>query len=390
MHVTQQTKIIHGKKILVAQNWQDKAVVVQDGAITALIAPEQMQTYLPAQILELSEDQYLVPGFIDIHIHGAAGNDVMDACSEGMHLIAAALAREGVTSFLATTLSAPVPELTQVLDNVVKVSPQLPQLVGVHLEGPFLAATKHGAHDADYLIAPDIELLTKLQQQSSGLIKLLTIAPELPQAVPLIAASQALGINISLGHSAASYEVTLAAIEAGAKHATHLFNAMIGINQRAPGIAAACLLQDTIYTEVIADNIHLHPAILKLVYQLKGPDKIVLVTDAMRAKCLGNGKYTLGEQSVFVADGKATLVDGSLAGSTLTMPLAIKNFQQATGCTLAEAILMASANPARALGLVDVGEIAVGKKANLVVLDKYLEVQQTFLQGHDIYKAKEF
>lgn len=259
-------------------------------------------------------------------------------------------------------------------------------ILGVHLEGPFIAKVKMGAQDGDNVRLPDSDLMKHWQKIANGAIKVVTLAPELTGALKLIQTLQDMDVIASIGHTDANYKETSKAIAAGCTQATHLFNAMKGIHQREPGAVGALLLAENVIAELIVDGFHLHPAIVELVLKLKGKERLLLVTDAMRAKCLGDGQYELGGQLADVRAGRAILVDGTLAGSTLRMPEAIKNMMQFTNCSLIDAVFMASTNPARVLKLeVHKGAIAVNKDADLVVLNNELEVVLTMRQGKEVF-----
>lgn len=387
--------IFYGMQILHEDKWKSQcAVIVEKGVIKAIIPQEMIQHHQPAELHEYPSDYLLVPGFIDVHIHGAAGADVMDASPEALAAIAQMLAAEGVTGFLATTMTASSDTLTEVMHAIAQYSKksavQGAALLGVHLEGPFIAKEKMGAQSPAHIVKPDIDLVERWQQAADGLIKLITLAPELPDMIPFIKKLKKMDIRCSVGHTNATYAETGAAIEAGCSQGTHLFNAMRGLHQREPGAAAALLLAQEVAVELIADGLHVHPAMLSLALQVKGRQEILLVTDAMRAKCCGDGRYELGGQEVTVKQGKAMLAGDVLAGSTLLMPEAIKNMAEFTGCSLIDAIQMASYNPAMRLGLSDrKGQIAIGYDADMVMLDAALNVKLTLLGGVDIYKAKE-
>ena len=381
--------IFSGMQVLIDQHWEvDKAIVVEGGMIKAIVPMTMVKNHLPAKCYEFSERDYLIPGLIDLHIHGANGHDVMDGTEEALSAISHSLAAEGVTGFLPTTMSAS----SDKLENVLKVISNAMRMrsgaaiLGAHLEGPFIAKEKCGAQCGDHLLAPDAGLVQSWQKLTNNVIKMVTLAPELPEAVHLITALRKMNIIPSIGHTNATYEQTEAAIAAGCTQVTHLFNAMRGIHQRDPGTVGAALLSDNVAAELIVDGLHLHPAIVELSYRMKGKDKLLLVTDAMRAKCLGNGHYDLGGQQVGVVDGKASLQDGTLAGSTLRMPRAILNMAAFAKCSLTEAIHMASYNPARTLGLsARKGSIEVGNDADLAVLNETFEVQLTIREGREIY-----
>lgn len=384
--------IFSGMQILINQKWvKDQAVVVEDGRIHAIIPSEMIKHHLPALHYEYSETHYLIPGFIDLHVHGACGKDVMDDEKESLAEISRALAAEGVTGFLATTMTAPAEQLTAVLKRVADAVDQVDgaAILGVHLEGPFISSTKKGAH-LFHEVKPEASLVRDWQKTTNNMIKIVTVAPELPGMLPFIKALRDMDIIASVGHTHATFAETMAAIDAGCTQATHLFNAMRGIHQREPGAATALLLSDKVSAEIIADGIHLHPAMAELALRIKGKDRLLLVTDAMRAKCLGNGRYELGGQEVEVKDGKVMLADGTLAGSVLRMPEAIKHMEEFTPCSLAEAIQMATINPARVLRIDNrKGEIAVNRDADLVILNPHLEVDLTIRAGHKIYKRDE-
>lgn len=388
--------IIQGLEILQHDKWlSHHAVVVAEGRIEAIIPQHDVLSYQihnqPLTCWEFPADSYLVPGFIDLHIHGAFGADVMDGTENALQTISMGLVKEGVTGFLATTMTSSLTHIQEVLHNATLCLGTLThaELLGVHLEGPFIAQDKAGAQAAKYCLPPDIELIKRWQTEFADIIKIVTLAPEMPNSEAFIKVLREMGMVVSIGHTNATYEQTCAAIAAGSQHATHLYNAMRGIHQREPGATGALLLDRAIQSEIIVDGIHLHPAIVKLIYQMKGAKNLLLVTDAIRAKCMGDGHYELGGQDVEVANGKAMLANGTLAGSTLTMSQAIKNIMHFTGCSLSEAILMASTNPARALNLSPYkGTIAKGKDADLVVLNTNLDVEMTLCGGRIVYKKE--
>lgn len=383
------SSIFTGMQILHENEWlRNHALIVRDGKIQSVLAANLIKDTSSATVYEFPGDYYLSPGFIDLHIHGAQGFDVMDGSLDALTGISEALAAEGVTGFLATTMTAESSRISAVLKTIAKAMPghKGAAILGAHLEGPFISPDKMGAQLADEISQPDPDLLAAWQGMAKGAIKLLTLAPELANAMALIKKSREMNIIASIGHTNATYAETNIAIKTGCSHATHLFNAMRGIHQREPGAVGALMLADNINAELIVDGLHLHPAIVEMVLRLKGKDKILLVTDAMRAKCLGDGQYDLGGQSVSVRSSVATLSDGTLAGSTLRMPQAVKNMVQFTKCSLADAIYMASLNPARRLGLSGrKGSIAVGKDADLVILNPSFEIIMTMRNGVPVY-----
>lgn len=365
---------------------KNHAVSIADGKIQAVAAAGKN---VDAQALVFPESYHLVSGFIDLHTHGARGHDVMDASEEALQGISLALAEEGTTAFLATTMTGEIAEIESALLAVREYGAKVSgaSIVGVHLEGPFLAPSKMGAQRGEKILAPDVALLKHWQVLSDRMIKLVTLAPEQPNSAELIRYLRAEKMIASLGHTNATYAEAVEAIAQGCTHATHLFNAMSGIHHRAPGAVTAALLADEVMVELILDGVHLHPAIVDLTLKLKGKDKILLVTDAMRAKCLNDGCYDLGGQTVHVKNNQAQLANGTLAGSVLRMPSAIQNMLAFTGCDMLDAIKMASENPAKALGIfARKGSIVAQKDADLVVLDTEWNVVATICGGIVVYQ----
>jgi N-acetylglucosamine-6-phosphate deacetylase len=326
---------------------------------------------------------YLAPGYVDVHVHGWGGHDAMGdrAALDGM---ARALLRRGVTSFLPTAVSAPLPALVAFADRVRAWMPKAPadgsQPLGLNLEGPFLAPERRGAHDPAVLIAPaDVprDALTPLMRD----LRLITIAPELPGALDLIAWFAERGVAVSLGHSAATMAEAAAGYAAGARSTTHLFNAMSGVDHRAPGVAAAALLDDAAWVELIADGVHVHPSLWALITRLKPADRLLLVSDAIALAGMGDGQGWIGGLPVEVADGRVTLAGTTtLAGSVLSLDVAMRNAVQA-GVPLPAAVAAASRNPLALLGITDRGRIAVGQRADLVELGPDLSVRGVMLGG---------
>ncbi|RIW34661.1 N-acetylglucosamine-6-phosphate deacetylase [Bacillus salacetis] len=336
-----------------------------------------------------------IPGFIDVHIHGVNGADVMDATPEALEKIADSLPGEGTTSFLATTITQSSNEIEKALKNAgdyIKNQERAgkSEAVGIHLEGPFVNPKRAGAQPSEHITEPNAELFSKWQTVSNHTIKLVTLAPEQPGGLELIRHLKENGIIPSIGHSDATFEQTREAVLAGAAHVTHLFNQMSGLHHREPGVVGAAFLYEELKTELIADGVHVRPEVIKLAYNQKGSEGVILITDSMRAKCLKNGEYDLGGQSVTVKDGRAVLEDGTLAGSILRLGSAVKNMMDYTGCSLHDVIQMASANPAKQLNLFDrKGSIHNGKDADIVILDEEMEVVMTFCRGRLAYKKEE-
>lgn len=347
-----------------------------------------------ANVYFFSEGNACVPGMIDVHIHGTAGGDVMDASDESLQRMAAKLPEEGTTSFLATTMTQKPEQIEQALSHTAKFmqnqQPGQAEIVGIHLEGPFIAASKAGAQPLQYIMEPDIDLFDKWQQLAGGSIRLVTLAPEESSGIDFIRHLHKQGVIASLGHSNAVKSEVDQAVAAGATHVTHLFNGMRGMHHREPGLAGAALLRDELTVELIVDGIHVHPEMVRLSYKQKPLERIVLITDSLRAKCLRNGTYDLGGQEVTVRGNTARLDDGTLAGSMLRMNQAAQHMMSFTGCSMQEIVQMTSANPAKALGLYNrKGSIRVGKDADLVVLDEQGEVQLTLCKGVAVVRKEE-
>lgn len=333
----------------------------------------------------------IIPGLIDVHIHGVDGADTMDGTIEALDTMAKALPKEGSTSFLATTITQDKEAIEKALVNVSRYCSMVgkAEVLGLHLEGPFINRKMAGAQPVNHIVGPELAIFKEWQRLSKDRIKLVTLAPEIPGALELIEFLSKNGIVASIGHSDASYEQVSSAVHAGATQVTHLFNQMRGLHHREPGVVGAALLHEELRAELIVDGIHVSPEIVKLAYRQKGKEGLILITDSMRAKCLKDGSYDLGGQEVQVKEGKAVLQDGTLAGSTLKADNAVKNMMNFTGCSLADAIEMASANPAKQLNLFNrKGSIAVGKDADLVILDDNNDVFMTFCRGKLAYKKE--
>ncbi|MDZ7671566.1 MAG: N-acetylglucosamine-6-phosphate deacetylase [Halanaerobiales bacterium] len=323
---------------------------------------------------------YLSPGFIDIHVHGAMGKDTMDASYEALDTISDTIIKSGVTSFLPTTMTMERKKVRNALKNIKETIDRGlkgAQIIGTNVEGPFLNTEKKGAQDPKNIIEPDLKLLDGYE----SIIKLITIAPEKKGAKEFIKEMRKHGIKVSVGHSTASYEETIDAYNCGLSHVTHLFNGMIELHHRRPGIIGAALTND-MTVELIADLIHLNPVILDMVSKIKDSDKIILVTDSMRANGLEDGTYSLGGQKVILKDGEARIETGSLAGSTLTLDKAVKNMYNSTDLDLHTVFKMVTINPARLLGVDHYkGLIKENYDADLTLLNKNLEVKQVYIKG---------
>lgn len=326
----------------------------------------------------------VLPGFIDIHIHGGVGFDTMDATYDALNAISIHLAKHGITAFCPTTMTMDLPCILHALKNInetIKKGTEGAQILGAYVEGPFISKEYKGAQDEKYIKVPDKEIFDKFMEVSGGNIKVLTIAPEKDPDGSFIEYVTKMGVKISLGHTNASYEEMKRGVNHGATIAVHTYNGMKGFHHREPGALGEVLLDDRIYSEVIADFIHTHPASINLLIKTKGIDKMILISDAMSACGLGDGEYTLGGQKVVVKEGIARVDNGSLAGSTLTLDKAVKNLVS-LGIPLFEVMKLVSLNPAKAIGVESKkGSIEIGKDADLVVLNDGLTVYMTIIDG---------
>ncbi|HVB39378.1 MAG TPA: N-acetylglucosamine-6-phosphate deacetylase [Terriglobales bacterium] len=352
-------------------------LVMQDGRITAVGTPATTALAPGTRVGDLGE-AVLAPGFIDLHVHGGAGIDLMAADSTGVAAFTRHLAAHGVTSFLATTVTAPWEATLRAVERLAAVS------LGLHLEGPFLSAERRGVHPESDLLPPTPARLTQLWEAAQGRIRLITIAPELEGALDFIAAASARGIRISLGHSAASRAQAQAGIRAGARHVTHTFNAMNPLHHRDPGLLGEALMNPALSAEIIADGIHVDPLLVQMFFRLKGPERAILVSDALSAAGCGDGRYQLGAMAVEVKAGHC-IHEGRLAGSVLTLDQAVRNAMTLGGSSLPAAVAMATRNPAALLGLTHKGRLEVGADADIVVLSPAGEVQATYIAGMQVH-----
>lgn len=336
-------------------------------------------------------DGIVVPGFIDEHIHGAGGADAMDGTVESLQTISEFLAREGTTGFLATTMTQSPENITNALKAVKKVREKGEykgaEVLGVHLEGPFISPKHVGAQPLEYVATPDAELFDKYNEASGNSIKIVTLAPEVEGGLGLVKHLSNIGVVASVGHTGGKYADVVNAVAAGATNVTHTYNAQTGLHHREAGVVGAAMLLDELNCEMICDTIHVSVPAIKLVIKNKPHDKYTLITDAMRAKGMPDGKSELGGQEVFVNNGEARLKDGTLAGSVLKMNVAVKNLVEKAGVPFTDAIDFATYNPAKNIGVLNErGTIEVGKRADLTVLNSDFEVLYTLVNGKIVYK----
>jgi N-acetylglucosamine-6-phosphate deacetylase len=359
-------------------------VTIENGVIVSIESRGVLEAPENAQRLDFPAAT-LVPALFDVHTHGAMGHDVMEGTAEAFDAIGFFLAARGVGAYLPTTVTAPVDATLRSLEGMARQIERTDihgaRPLGIHLEGPFLSHSKRGVHPPESLQAPSIDLLQRFWEAASGHIVLMTVAPELPQALDLIRVAVRLGIRVSLGHSDASTEEALAGIAAGATSATHTFNAMRPLNHREPGLLGVVLDERELFAELICDGIHVDPLLVRLFYRAKGRHRGILVTDAMGATGMPDGVYKLGGLDVTVADGRC-IVDGKLAGSVLTLDRAVRNFVEFTGASLSVAVQYAAANPAAMSGFASTcGELTPGRAANIAVLSADGQAQGMLLDG---------
>lgn len=381
--------MVHSEK----ETYKNGYIKVVDGKIAEVGPASQYKQDDDAKVITLSPDYQVIPGAIDIHIHGASNSDAMDATHDALSTMAKTLPKEGTTSFLATTMTQSTQAIESALLNAGKYienqTQENAEIVGIHLEGPFISPARKGAQPEDYIVDPDVTLFKRWQKMAENQIKLVTLAPEQPNGLDLAAHLRGTGVVASIGHSDATYDQIDEAIQAGTTHVTHLYNGMRGLHHREPGVLGAAYLRDELYVELIADGIHCRPEMIKLAYNQITSERMILITDSLRAKWLEKGTYDLGGQPVNVDETKATLSDGTLAGSILKMNDAIKNTMEYTGCSMTDIIKMTAENPAKQLRIFDrKGSIQVGKDADLVILNDRLDVEMTFCRGNLAFKKE--
>ncbi|AID43426.1 N-acetylglucosamine-6-phosphate deacetylase [Staphylococcus xylosus] len=374
--------IVNGRIYTENETIEQGYILIENGKIIQIAEGEYQGDLTTIDV----KGQHVLPGFIDIHMHGGYGEDAMDASFEGLKHLSESLLSEGTTSFLATTMTQSDENIIKALKNIVDYQEQQDSLnaasiVGIHLEGPFISEYKVGAQNPAYVQRPSVEKVQQFQEIANNQIKVMTFAPEVEGADETLSTLHD-QINFSIGHTVATFDEVNEAVAQGAKHVTHLYNAGTPFEHRNPGLSGAAWLNDELSTESIVDGIHSHPASVKIAYKQKGNKRFFLITDAMRAKGMPDGEYDLGGQNVVVKGSEARLASGALAGSILKMNEGLKNLIAYTGAPLDDLWRVTSLNQAIALKIEeDKGSIAIGKDADIVVVDDDIQVLTTIKSG---------
>lgn len=386
--------IVGGKVVTPSAVIENGTVLCEDGKITFVGSGKEAAPEPDSQIVDAA-GEIVMPGFIDIHFHGSGGDDVMANGAEGIRRISRALMKFGTTGFLATTIAARHSELMKAVEDTIAAETadaethEGAEILGLHIEGPYINLKFKGAQPVEGIRDPNFDECRELLSAAAGRIKIMTMAPELPGGIELIRFLKSNGVEASLGHSEADYDTALAAIDAGATRATHLYNAMSGVHHRKPGLASAVLNEPGIQAELICDGVHVHPQMARLAWRAKGRDGLTLITDATAAQGVGDGNFTLGDFQIQVRGPLCTLMDGvTIAGSVLTMNRAVGNAMDFTGMSLVDAAYTSSLAPAKACGVADrKGSIEAGKDADLAVLKPDFSVSHTIRAGVVAYSG---
>ena len=335
---------------------------------------------------------YVIPGLTDLHFHGCVGEDFSDATPEGLQKMADYELSRGITQICPAGMTLGEDQLTRICQNAAahrEKNAGGAELVGLHLEGPFLSMAKKGAQNAAYIHDPDAAMLHRLQEAAGGLVKLVTLAPEQPNSLEFIQSARQDGVTVSLGHTTADYDTASAAYKAGARQATHLFNAMPPFTHRAPGVVGAAFDYPEVKVELICDGVHIHPAVVRTVFKLFGSDRVILISDSLRATGMPDGRYPFGGQEIEVHGNRATMADdpNTLAGSVSDLMACLKT-AVSFGIPLADAVTAAAVNPAKVLGIYNrLGSLDIGKEANAAILDEHLDLKAVLYHGEVVAGA---
>jgi N-acetylglucosamine-6-phosphate deacetylase len=365
----------------------DAGILIRDGVIEAIGPRDDLTLPQGAQEIQAS-GKIAVPGFIDVHIHGAGGHDVMEGTDEALSAVARTLAAHGTTSFVATTVTASPDAICASAEGIARyitlqqqAEDNRAQVLGVHFEGPFISPVRRGVHPTEWITLPSAGLLQRFTDAAGGYAQILTIAPELLGAMPCIDAARKAGLVVAIGHTDATYEQARAAIAHGARHAVHVYNAMRPFTHRDSGVIGAVLTSPDVTAELIADGVHVDETAMRILLQAKGAAGVILISDGISATGMPDGKYTLGTFEVTVAGGVCRNAEGKLAGSTLTLDRALRNIVY-LGIPLPDALRMLTLNPATLLGIeFKKGSLRTGADADILLLDESLNVTQTWTRG---------
>ncbi len=384
------TAIEAGTLLTPTQRWSPGRVIIDGNSIAEAGPAATIRIPMGAETVDASQ-LVVTPGFIDPHIHGCGGVDVMDGTHESLNAVSRIVARHGTTSFLPTTVSSPPEILTAAVEKLGSVIAKTfdgARPLGIHLEGPFISVSKRGTHKAVNVTAPDTELLEKWIRSSGGSIRLITLAPEVDGIDAVIGLAGDSGIAVGMGHSNATFEQAGAAACRGVCYAVHTFNAMREFTHRDPGIVGQVLSNDGIFAEIIADGIHVDPSVIRLFARAKRKTHVVLVTDAISATDMPDGSYVLGADTVNVVNGVCRDAEGRLAGSTLSQEIAFRNFVDWSGWTMEDALLGLTLNPAKALRLEKKGVLEPGADADIAIMDQQFRIMKTFVAGKLVFERR--
>jgi|SRR5271165_2077301 len=382
------TTLVHaGRAFTPSIELPDAAILIRDGVIEAVGPRSGVSAPAGAREVEAAE-RIATPGFIDVHIHGAGGHDVMEATEDALKAVAKIIAAHGTTSFVATTVTANPDSICKSAAGIAnyialqhQAADSLAEVLGIHFEGPFISPVRRGVHPPEWIHLPSADMLSKFIQAARGHAQILTIAPELPGAMPCIAAARNAGLVVGMGHTDATYEQARAAIAHGVHHAIHVYNAMRPFSHRDSGVLGAVLTSPEVTAELIADGIHVEDIAMKMLLQAKGAAGVILISDGISATGMPDGKYMLGEMEITVSGGVCRNSEGKLAGSALTLDRSLRNIVN-LGIPLVDALRMLTLNPAKLLGIeYKKGSLRPGADADMLLLDQSLRVTQVFTRG---------
>ncbi|MCT4509449.1 MAG: N-acetylglucosamine-6-phosphate deacetylase [Tepidibacter sp.] len=377
-------KAIINSKIILEDKVLEDSVIIFNNKIVDIVSNNEFKNRKVDSVID-AKGNYLSAGFIDLHIHGAGGYDTMDATNEALNTISKTIIRNGVTSYLPTTMSMSKLDIKKALDNIrnIKITNGA-KIIGVHLEGPFINPKYKGAQNEKYIIKPDYDFI----KEYLDIIKIITFAPEKDENFEFMKkVKRHKNVVLSMGHTDATFEQAVDAIKNGVNYVTHAFNGMTGLHHRKPGVIGALFAND-IYCEIIADTIHVHKGIFQSFIDINKKEKVILITDSMRAGCMKCGEYELGGQKVIVDEISARLKDNTLAGSILKLNNAVKNIRDNTKCKINEIINMVTVNPSKLIGLYNqIGSIEIGKVADLVIFDEDIKILKTIINGDTLYEV---